>query len=48
MLFSASYIGIPCFSTVSIMPHHFYKRLTLAPVFTNQKKFKEDFCFKKK
>lgn len=38
----------PCFLKVQIKPLSFYKRLTLLPVFTNQKKYKEDFNFMKK
>lgn len=33
----------PCFLKVQIKPLSFYKRLTLLPVFINQKKYKEDF-----
>ena len=37
--------GIPCFSKVCFIPLCFYKGPTLIPVFVNQKKSKEDFCF---
>lgn len=40
--------GIPRFSGVHITPFHFWKRLTLIPVFANKKKPKEDFSHKKK
>ena len=33
--------GIPCFSEVLFMLHHFYERPTLAPVFTSQKKSRQ-------
>lgn len=39
--------GIPCFSKVHFPPIRFYKRPTSVPVFTTQKKSKEDFCFYK-
>lgn len=33
------------FLRLHIMPLCFYERLTLVPVFANQKKSEEDFCF---
>lgn len=39
--------GIPCFSKVHFPPIRFYKRPISVPVFTTQKKSKEDFCFYK-
>lgn len=40
--------GIPCFPKVDVLPFHFYERPMLVPVFVNQKKSEEDFCFYKK
>lgn len=40
--------GIPCFSKVHFPPICFYKRPTSIPVFTIQKKSKEDFFTKKR
>ena len=38
----------PCFLKIHYTPLHFYERPTLVPVFTNRKKFEEDFCFYEK
>lgn len=38
---------ITCFLKVVIMPLHFYERPVFIPIFTNQKKSKEDFSLKK-
>ena len=40
--------GIPHFSKDRFTPCHFYKRCILIHVFTNRKKFKDDFHFYKK
>lgn len=40
--------GIPCFLRVYVAPLCVFKRSTLVPVFTNQKKYKEVFGFYEK
>ena len=42
-----AYIGIFHFPKVHFMPIYLYERPTLIPIFANQKKSKEDFCFHK-
>lgn len=37
-----------CWEQLTVTEKNFYKRPTLASVFTNQKKYKEDFNFMKK